>query len=161
AETLGMPEEKVHIVSPFIDGGFGCKGFIWPHSVMSALAAKKVGRPVKLTLTRKQMFSGCGHRSETRKRVSLGASRDGKLPPIKHDTLVQTSTMDEFVEPCGTTTRFLYSCPNVVITHQAVWVNIATPTSMRPPGESPGLFALESALDELAYKLNMDPVRLR
>jgi xanthine dehydrogenase YagR molybdenum-binding subunit len=161
AETLGMPEEKVHIVSPFIGGGFGCKGFIWPHSVMSAIAAKKVGRPVKLNLTRKQMFSGCGHRSETRQKVSLGASRDGKLSAIKHETLVQTSTMDEFVEACGTTTRFLYSCPNVVIAHHAVRVNIATPTPMRAPGENPGLFALESALDELAYKLNMDPVQLR
>jgi xanthine dehydrogenase YagR molybdenum-binding subunit len=161
AETLGMPEEKVHIISPFIGGGFGCKGFIWPHSVMSAIAAKKVGRPVKLNLTRKQMFSGCGHRSETRQKVSLGASRDGKLSAIKHETLVQTSTMDEFVEACGTTTRFLYSCPNVVIAHHAVRVNIATPTPMRAPGESPGLFALESALDELAYKLNMDPVQLR
>jgi len=161
AETLGMPEEKVHIVSPFIGGGFGCKGFIWPHSVMSAIAAKKVGRPVKLNLTRKQMFSGCGHRSETRQKVSLGASRDGKLSAIKHETLVQTSTMDEFVEPCGTTTRFLYSCPNVVIAHHAVRVNIATSTPMRAPGENPGLFALESALDELAYKLNMDPVQLR
>jgi xanthine dehydrogenase YagR molybdenum-binding subunit len=161
AETLGMSEEHVHIVSPFIGGGFGCKGFIWPHSVMSAIAAKQVGRPVKLTLTRKQMFSGCGHRSETRQKVSLGASRDGKLSAIKHDTLVQTSTMDEFVEPCGETTRFLYSCPHVGIAHHAVRVNIATPTPMRAPGESPGLFALESAMDELAYKLNMDPVQLR
>jgi xanthine dehydrogenase YagR molybdenum-binding subunit len=161
AETLGMPEENVHIVSPLIGGGFGCKGFIWPHSVMSAIAAKKVGRPVKFNLTRKQMFSGCGHRSETRRKVSLGASRNGKLSAIKHETLVQTSTMDEFVEPCGSTTRFLYSCPNVVIAHHAVRVNIATPTPMRAPGESPGLFALESAMDELAYKLNMDPVQLR
>jgi xanthine dehydrogenase YagR molybdenum-binding subunit len=161
AETLGMLEEKVHIVSPFIGGGFGCKGFIWPHSVMSAIAAKTVGPPVKLSLTRKQMFSGCGHRSETQQKVSLGASRDGKLSVIKHDTLVQTSTMDEFVEPCGTTTQFLYSCPHVGITHRAVRVNIATPTPMRAPGENPGLFALESALDELAYTLNIDPVQLR
>jgi xanthine dehydrogenase YagR molybdenum-binding subunit len=129
--------------------------------VMSAIAAKKVGRPVKLTLTRKQMFSGCGHRCETRQKVSLGASRDGKLSAIKHETLVQTSTMDEFVEACGTTTSFLYRCPNVEIAHHAVRVNIATPTPMRAPGESPGLFALESAMDELAYKLNMDPVQLR
>jgi xanthine dehydrogenase YagR molybdenum-binding subunit len=161
AETLGMPEENVHIISPFIGGGFGCKGFIWPHSVLSAIAARKVGRAVKLTLTRKQMFSGCGHRSETGQKVSLGASRDGKLSAIKHETLVQTSTMDEFVEACGTTTKFLYSCPNVVIANHAVRVNIATPTPMRAPGENPGLFALESALDELAYKLNIDPVDLR
>jgi xanthine dehydrogenase YagR molybdenum-binding subunit len=107
------------------------------------------------------MFSGCGHRSETRQKVGLGASRDGKLSAIKHETLVQTSTIDEFVEPCGEITQFLYSCPNVVIAHHAVRVNIATPTPMRAPGESPGLFALESAMDELAYKLNMDPVQLR
>jgi xanthine dehydrogenase YagR molybdenum-binding subunit len=161
AQTLGIPEEKIHIISPFIGGGFGCKGFVWPHSILSAIAARTVGRPVKLNLTRKQMFSGCGHRSETTQQVRLAAAANGKLMAIEHDTLVQTSPVDEFVEACGTTTRFLYSCPNVRIGHSAVRVNIATPTPMRAPGENPGLFALESALDELAYKLNMDPVQLR
>lgn len=161
AETLGIPEEKVHIVSPFIGGGFGCKGFIWPHSVLSAIAAKKASRPVKLNLTRKQMFSGCGHRSETRQKIKLGATKEGKLTSVQHETMVQTSTVDEFVEACGTTSRFLYSCPNMGITHHAVRVNIATPTPMRAPGENPGLFAMESAMDELAYKLNIDPVQLR
>jgi xanthine dehydrogenase YagR molybdenum-binding subunit len=161
AETLGIAEEKVHIVSPFIGGGFGCKGFIWPHSVLSAIAARKVGRPVKLNLTRKQMFSGCGHRSETRQKIKLGAAKDGKLTAIQHETTVRTSTVDEFVEACGTTSRFLYSCPNMSIAHHAVRVNIATPTPMRAPGENPGLFAMESAMDELAYKLNIDPVQLR
>ena len=161
AETLGIPEEKIHIISPFIGGGFGCKGFIWPHSVLSAIAAKQVGRPVKLNLTRKQMFSACGHRSETKQKIELGASTDGKLTAISHDTLVQTSTVDEFIESCGATTRFLYSCPNVSIAHHAVRVNIATPTPMRAPGENPGTYALESALDELAYKLKIDPVELR
>ncbi|HEV2987013.1 MAG TPA: xanthine dehydrogenase family protein molybdopterin-binding subunit [Candidatus Angelobacter sp.] len=161
AETLGISNERVHIISPFIGGGFGCKGFIWPHSVMSAIAAKKLGRPVKLSLTRKQMFSGAGHRSETWQRIRLGATKEGKLTAIQHETTVQTSTIDEFVEACGTTTRFLYSCENVGIAHHAVRVNIATPTPMRAPGENPGLFALESALDELAYKLNIEPVRLR
>ena len=161
AETLGIAEEKVHIVSPFIGGGFGCKGFVWPHSVLSAIASKKVGRPVKLSLTRKQMFSGCGRRSETRQKVSLGAASTGKLTAIEHDTLVQTSTVDEFTEACGAVTRFLYSCPNVAIAHHAVRVNIVTPTPMRAPGETPGLFAMESAMDELAYKLNMDPMVLR
>jgi xanthine dehydrogenase YagR molybdenum-binding subunit len=161
AETLGMAEEKVHIVSPFIGGGFGCKGFVWPHSVLSAIASKKVGRPVKLSLTRKQMFSGCGRRSETRQKVSLGAASTGKLTAIRHDTLVQTSMFDDFIEACGLATRFLYSCPNVAIAHHAVRVNIVTPTPMRAPGENPGLFAMESAMDELAYKLNMDPLELR
>jgi xanthine dehydrogenase YagR molybdenum-binding subunit len=161
AETLGIAEEKVHIVSPFIGGGFGCKGFIWPHSVLSAIAARKVSRPVKLNLTRKQMFSGCGHRSETRQKIKLGAAKDGKLAAIQHETMVRTSTVDEFVEACGTTSRFLYSCPNMSIAHHAVRVNIATPTPMRAPGENPGLFAMESAMDELAYKLSIDPVQLR
>jgi xanthine dehydrogenase YagR molybdenum-binding subunit len=161
AETLGVPEEKIHIISPFIGGGFGCKGFVWPHSILSAIAARAVARPVKLNLTRKEMFSGCGHRSETTQHVRIAAAADGRLTAIEHDTLVQTSPIDEFIEPCGTTTRFLYSCPNVRIAHRAVRVNIATPTSMRAPGENPGLFALESALDELACKLGMDPVQLR
>jgi xanthine dehydrogenase YagR molybdenum-binding subunit len=161
AQTLGLGEDKIHIISPFIGGGFGCKGFIWPHSILSAIAAKKVGRPVKLNLTRKQMFSACGHRSESTQRVRLGADKDGRLLAIDHDTVVQTSTVDEFVEACGMTSRFLYSCPNVRVTHRAVRVNIATPTPMRAPGETPGLFALESALDELASALKMDPVQLR
>jgi len=84
AETLGIPEERIHIISPFIGGGFGCKGFIWPHSVLSALAAKQVGRPVKLNLTRKQMFSACGHRSETIQKIKLGAGAEGKLTAISH-----------------------------------------------------------------------------
>src|SRR3984893_4521457 len=161
AETLGIAEEKVHIVSPFIGGGFGCKGFVWPHSVLSAIAAKKVNRPVKLNLTRKHMFSACGHRSETKQHLQLGADRNGRLVAIDHDTVVQTSTVDEFVEACGNTSRFLYSCPNIRGRHRAVRVNVATPTPMRAPGENPGLFALESALDELACTLRIDPIELR
>jgi xanthine dehydrogenase YagR molybdenum-binding subunit len=161
AQTLGIAEAKVHIVSPFVGGGFGCKGFIWPHSILSAIAARQVGRPVKLNLTRQQMFSACGHRSETKQRLRIGADRDGRLASIDHDTLVQTSPVDEFVEACGITTRLLYSCANVRVRHRAVRVNVATPTPMRAPGETPGLFALESALDELASKLAIDPVRLR
>src|SRR5262249_38225501 len=109
AETLGIPPDKIHIVSPFIGGGFGCKGFVWPHSILSAVAAKRISRPVKLTLTRKLMFSGCGHRSETRQMLRVGADQTGKLLAIEHDTIVQTSPVDEFVEACGTTSRFLYS----------------------------------------------------
>ena len=161
AETLGIPEENIHIVSPFIGGGFGCKGFVWGHSVLAALAARHVGRAVKLNLTRKEMFSACGHRSETRQTVRLGATGDGRLVAIEHESLVQTSPVDEFIEPCGATTRFMYSCPNVTVVHRAVRVNIATPTAMRAPGENTGLFALESALDELAEKVGIDPVDLR
>jgi len=161
AEMLGMPQEKIHIVSPFIGGGFGCKGFIWPHSLLSAISAKKIGRPVKLNLTRKQMFSACGHRSETIQKVSLGANTEGRLNALLHDTTVYTSTIDEFVESCGATIKQIYSCPNVSIAHHAARLNIATPTPMRAPGENPGMYAFESAMDELAYKLKMDPVQLR
>ena len=161
AQTLGIPPDKIHIVSPFIGGGFGCKGFVWGHSILAAIAARHVGRPVKLNLTRKQMFSACGHRSETRQTVRLGATPEGRLVAIEHHALVQTSPVDDFIEPCGATTRFLYSCPNVAVSHRAVRVNIATPTAMRAPGENTGLFALESALDELAYKLGIDPIDLR
>jgi xanthine dehydrogenase YagR molybdenum-binding subunit len=161
AEILGMPQEKIHIISPFIGGGFGCKGFIWPHSILSAIAAKKVGRPVKLNLTRKQMFSAVGHRSETIQKISLGCGADGRLNALLHDTTVYTSIFDEFVEACGATIKQMYSCPNVRIAHHAARLNIGTPTPMRAPGENPGMYAFESALDELAYKLKMDPVQLR
>ncbi len=161
AEILGMPQENIHIVSPFIGGGFGCKGFIWPHSVLSAIAAKKVGRPVKLNLTRKQMFSAVGHRSETIQKISLGADAGGRLNALLHDTTVYTSIVDEFVEACGATIKQMYSCPNVLIAHHAARLNIGTPTPMRAPGENHGLYAFESAMDELAYKLKMDPVELR
>src|SRR5262245_37557255 len=161
ADMLALEREKVHIVSNFVGGGFGCKGFIWPHQALAAIAAKKVGRPVKVALTRKQMFAACGHRPATRQHVTIGADNQGRLTGIRHASLAHTSFVDEFTELCGTTTGFLYQCPNVHVTHQLVRVNIATPTPMRAPGESPGLFAIESALDELAYVANLDPVELR
>ena len=161
ADMLALEREKVHIVSNFVGGGFGCKGFIWPHQAMAAIAAKKVGRPVKVALTRRQMFAACGHRPATRQHVQMGADNQGRLTGIRHESIAQTSFVDEFTELCGCTTGFLYECPNVYVTHQLARVNIATPTPMRAPGESPGLFAIESALDELAYVANIDPVELR
>lgn len=161
AEILGIPAEKIRIISPFIGGAFGCKGFIWPHSVLAAIAAERTGRPVKLNLARKQMFSSCGRRAETIQEVALGATPDGKLACLKHKTLTQTSVVDEFIENCGGIVRFLYSVPNLSMSHHAVRVNIVTPTVMRAPGVAPGSFALESALDELAWKLGIDPVQLR
>jgi xanthine dehydrogenase YagR molybdenum-binding subunit len=161
ADMLALDRESVHIVSNFVGGGFGCKGFIWPHQVLAAIAAKQVGRPVKVALTRRQMFAACGHRPATRQHVQLGVDPQGRLTGIRHASIAQTSFVDEFTELCGTTTSFLYDCPNVHVTHQLVRVNIATPTPMRAPGESPGLFAIESALDELAYVANIDPVELR
>lgn len=161
AHTLGIPEENVSIISHFVGGGFGCKGFTWWHPILAAVAARLVGRPVKLVLTRQQMFTSCGHRPPTIQQLTLSATRDGKLTAIRHTTTSQTAEVDEFVEPCGLTTRILYECQNLEVTHNLVRVNTGTPTPMRAPGEASGTFALESALDELAYELGIDPVELR
>ena len=118
-------------------------------------------RPVKVALSRQQMFAACGHRPETRQHVVLAADAQGKLLAIRHNTVAQTSIVDDHTELCGVATPFLYACPNVEVTHMLVRVNIATPTPMRAPGESPGLFAIESAMDELSYLVGVDPVELR
>ena len=159
ATMLGIPPENVRTVSYFLGGGFGCKGFTWPHTVLSAVAARKVGRPVKLELTRQQMFTSVGYRAQTLQRVALGATRDGKLVSMIHTNTNITSPYDEFTEKSAVATPILYACPNVVATHRLVRVNRGTPTSQRAPGEAPGVFALESAMDELAYALNIDPHR--
>lgn len=161
AYTLGIPKETVRIISHYVGGGFGCKGFTWWHPLLAAIAARKVGRPVKLALTRQQMFTSCGHRPRTIQEISLGAKRNGQLTAIRHITTSQTSFVDEHVEPCGLTTRMLYASPNLEVTHNLVQINTGTPTAMRAPGEAPCTFALESAMDELAYELGIDPVELR
>jgi xanthine dehydrogenase YagR molybdenum-binding subunit len=162
ADVFGLPRSKVHVVCHFVGGGFGCKGFTWPHTILAAVAAKVVGRPVKLTLTRAQMFVGSGHRPTTEQKMGLAATKDGKLTAIRHVTTQETSPVGEHIEACGTaTSRIMYACPNVRAPHKLLHVNIATPTPMRAPGENPGTFALESALDELAYALKIDPVELR
>ena len=161
ADTLGIPREKVNVISRFVGGGFGCKGFVWPHSILAAIAARRLGRPVKVALTRQQMFTSVGHRGATRQTFSLGADNSGKLVAIQHENLTHASMVDDFIERCGVITGFLYDCPNVSLTNTGVRVNIATPTPMRAPGETPGTFAIESALDELSWELDIDPVELR
>jgi len=161
ADTLGMPRDNVHIISKFVGGGFGCKGFIWPHSVCAAIAARQVHRPVKLALTRQQMFTSVGHRGATRQKITLAADGSGKLAAIEHENLTDASMVDDFIERCGVITPFLYDCPNISVKNSGVRLNIATPTPMRAPGESTGLFAIECAMDELAWQLKLDPVDLR
>ena len=162
AEVFGLPRDKVHVICPYVGGGFGCKGFTWPHTMLAAAAAKVVGRPVKLAITRAQMFVGTGHRPSTEQKLAVAATKDGKLTAIRHFTTQETSPVGEYIEACGAnTSRVMYACPNVATPHHLLHVNIATPTSMRGPGETPGTFALESALDELAYALKIDPVELR
>ena len=157
-----LKPENVRVLCPYVGGGFGSKGAQWPHTLLAAALAKSVGRPVKLMLTRAQMFTGTGHRPLTEQTMTLAASKDGQLAVIGHKTQCQGSVAGDFIETCGIgTSRVLYATPNMDITHQLNKVNIAPPTFMRAPGESPGMFALESAIDELAVALNIDPLRLR
>ncbi len=161
AKRLGVPVENVRVVAKYIGGGFGSKGTTWAPPILAAMAAKQVGRPVKLVLTRAQMFGPVGMRPRTVQRIALGATTDGKLTAVRHDGISHTSRFFDWTEPVAITTRGLYSCPNVATSHKIVPVNTGTPWYMRAPGEATGLFALESAMDELAYELRMDPVQLR
>jgi len=161
ANMLGIPQDKVKVVSLYIGGGFGSKGFSWPNTVTTAMAAKLVNRPVKLVLSRQQMFTTAGRRTETSQKISLGADNSGKLSAVKHATTSETSFVDEFVETAGVATTMLYSTPNLDVSHSIIRLNRGTPCPMRAPGEAPGTYAIEVAMDELAVKLNMDPVQLR
>ena len=161
AKSFDLAKEKVEIISPFVGGGFGSKGFSWPHTLAAAMASQKCGRPVKLVLTRGQMFTSVGHRGPTRQDLVLGAKRDGRLVAIRHDTLTQASVHGTHLESCGLATSMLYACDNLAVTHRAARINTGTPCPTRAPGEAPGTFALESAMDELAYKLGLDPIQLR
>ena len=161
AAVFAIPPENVHVIDSFTGGGFGGKGSTWAHTVLAAMAAKMIQRPVQLALWRPQMWGSVGFRPATRQRLALGASRDGQLQAQIHETTSQTSMFDEFVEPSGTITTMLYASPALRVTHQLARLNFSTPTYMRAPGESTGSFALESAMDELSYKLNMDPIALR
>ncbi len=161
AELLGLKPENVRVISPYVGGGFGSKGSVWSHVILAAMAAKQVKRPVKLEVRRPQMFGMLGFRSETRQTVSLGAKDDGSLTALKSETLCHTSTFDEFVETASVTARMLYDSPNNSTTHKVVKSDIGTPSFMRAPGEAPGTFGLEVAMDEMAYALKMDPLEFR
>ena len=161
ARHFGIAPEKVRVVAYFTGGGFGSKGGPWSHETLAAMAAREVGRPVKLVLTRRQMFGPVGGRPRTEQRVTLGAAKDGTLALVRHHSKSNTSTIEDWVEPALNQTRMLYACPNVETQYDLVRLNVGTPTFMRAPGESTGTFALESAMDELAYALKMDPVELR
>jgi xanthine dehydrogenase YagR molybdenum-binding subunit len=161
APTLGVPKENIQVISKFIGSGFGGKLFPWPHSALAAAAARQLNRPVKLMVSRKMMFSNVGHRPRTQQRMRLGATAEGKLVSLRQDYRNHTSPTDSIKENCGEATPFLYSVANLQVTSALVKRNVGTPTPMRGPGAVPGLFALESAMDELAIKLKMDPVALR
>ncbi|MFN8590346.1 MAG: xanthine dehydrogenase family protein molybdopterin-binding subunit [Thermomicrobiales bacterium] len=161
ASVFGLDREQVHVSSPFVGGAFGAGLRAWPHTWLAALAAREVGRPVKLILSRPQMFTAVGRRAQTVQRLALGAERDGRLTAIRHDAAHDTAREENFTEALGTATRYLYSCPNAATRYRTARVDRSVPTYMRCPGESETVFALESALDELAGALGMDPVALR
>ena len=161
SQWLGVPQENVRVISRFLGSGFGGKLWPWTHCAIAASAARNLNRPVKLVLTRDMMFQSVGHRPRTQQRIRLGASPDGKLVSLMHDSLNHTSILDDYSEGCSEATAYSYSTPNLRATSGLVRRNVGTPTSMRGPGAVPGLFALESAMDELAIKLNMDPIKLR
>jgi xanthine dehydrogenase YagR molybdenum-binding subunit len=161
AKAFGLPLENVRVINHYLGGGFGSKGSPWSHVVLAAMAARAVGRPVKLVVTRQQMFGFVGYRPTTIQRVALGADREGRLTAIRHDTIAECCRFDRFVEPSGLQSRHLYRCPNVATSHKLVELDVATPTFTRGPGITSGTFALECAMDELAYELELDPLELR
>jgi xanthine dehydrogenase YagR molybdenum-binding subunit len=160
--VLGTPPEKINVVCRFLGGGFGGKAYVWPHTLLAALAAKVLGRPVKAQLTRAQMYSMAGHQPATIQTVVLGADRQGKLTGIRHESISPTPVFDNYIEYAALASRSLWAASGGIATnHRIVHVNRNTPTAMRSPHEALGHFALESAMDELAYATGVDPVALR
>jgi CO/xanthine dehydrogenase Mo-binding subunit len=161
ALIFDVPADHVRVLVPFVGGGFGHGLRLWPHVVLTVLAARRVGRPVKLVLTRPQMFTSLGHRPATDQRLRIGATASGRLIALEHRSVSPVAMDDDDYEPVAAGSAAAYACANVSITDRQVRLNIPCPTSMRGPGKAQGSFALESALDELSYALGMDPVELR
>jgi xanthine dehydrogenase YagR molybdenum-binding subunit len=161
ARLLGISEETILIRSPFLGGGFGGKGIVCGPQLLGILAARMVGRPVKLVLPRDQMFGMVGHRAPTRQRLRLGADAHGHLTAIDHHAHTASSTYDDFYEAAADIAQTLYASPAIATAHTAVRLDTGTPTFMRAPGEAPGSLALESAIDEMALACAMDPLAFR
>jgi xanthine dehydrogenase YagR molybdenum-binding subunit len=161
ATSLSLPKESVRIICPFIGGAFGSKGWLYAPALLTAMAAKAVGRPVKIELRRQDMFSTAGQRGATKQTLSLGATRDGKLTALQHDTQAHSSMVSGYTEPCARVSRMMYNVPNLGFAHRLAHLNLPSPCPMRGPGETVGGWALECAIDELATELNLDPVELR
>jgi xanthine dehydrogenase YagR molybdenum-binding subunit len=161
AAVFAIEPERVHVISVHVGGGFGSKGTTRPQVIVAALAAKALGRPVKVAVTRQQMFAFTGYRTPTIQRLRLGARRDGTITALIHDVSEQTSTVREFAEQTAVCSRYMYAAPDVRTTHHLAALDVPTPSWMRAPGEAPGMYALESAVDELAIACGVDPVELR
>jgi xanthine dehydrogenase YagR molybdenum-binding subunit len=161
AQMFGLPEENVRVITKFVGSGFGSKLWPWTHCPLAAAAARQLGKPVKLVLSRKMMFQSVGHRARTQQRVRLGATPEGKLVSLMQDYVYHRSMLDNYHENCGEATAFQYSVPNLRVQFGRAKRNIGSPSDMRGPGAVPGLYATESAMNELADQLKIDPVRLR
>ncbi|WP_210519143.1 xanthine dehydrogenase family protein molybdopterin-binding subunit [Hymenobacter terricola] len=161
AAMLGLPQDQVRVVTKFLGGGFGCKGSCWPHTVLTAQAAKGVGRPVKLVLSRKQQFTSMGHREDQTQTLTLGATNEGKLTALIHEKTSTTSPWDNYAESNSKIINLLYECPTFESHYQLARGNVMTSTFTRAPGEAPGSFAIECSMDDLAYQLGIDPIEIR
>ena len=161
AKTFGIAPERVRVRCPYVGGAFGGKGSAWSHVVLAAMAARHTARPVRLVLQRAQLFGPVGGRPCTEQTVTLAADPDGHLGAIEHRSISNTSALEDWTESAALVTRSLYGCPNVATSHRLVRLNVGTPTFQRAPGEATGMFALESALDELAQRVGVDPIELR
>src|SRR5712692_10255380 len=161
AQMFGMPKENVRVIARFLGSGFGGKLYPWTNCALAAAAARQLGKPVKLVLSRKMMFQTVGHRPRTQQRVRLGATPDGKLVSLQHDYVYHRSMLEAHHEDCGEATPFQYSVPNLRVTFGRAKRNVGATTDMRGPGRTPGLYAIESAMNELADRLKIDPVKLR
>ncbi|HEX7968976.1 MAG TPA: xanthine dehydrogenase family protein molybdopterin-binding subunit [Stellaceae bacterium] len=161
AHVFGIPEENIRVIDPYVGGAFGSGLRTWPHVTIAALAARQVGRPVRLELSRRELYYSVGFRPHTAQRVALGAERDGTLTALVHGAAQQTSTYEEYAEAILDPARMTYACPNVRTIYRLVEMNTNSPCPMRTPGIATGVLALELAMDELAVALGMDPVELR
>jgi xanthine dehydrogenase YagR molybdenum-binding subunit len=161
AKTLMMPIENVRLVSPYIGGGFGSKLWVNADLVLSAIAARQIGRPVKVALTRQQIFHVTTHRSDTIQRIRLGTDKAGRIQAIGHDVFSGNLVSEQTFEGAALQTRTLYAGANRLTRHRLAPLDMPVASSMRAPGEAVGLLALECAMDELAEKLDIDPIELR
>jgi len=161
AQMFGLPKENVRVITKFVGSGFGSKLWPWTHCPLAVAAARQLGKPVKLILSRKMMFQAVGHRPRTQQRMRLGATTDGKLVSLQHDYVNEHAILDNYHEDCGEATAFHYSVPNLRVKFGRARRNVGSPTAMRGPGAVPGLYATESAMNELADQLKIDPVQFR
>jgi xanthine dehydrogenase YagR molybdenum-binding subunit len=162
SETFGLELEDVRVIAPYVGGGFGSKGTAHPHVILACMAAKVLaGRPVRLSVTRQQMFAFTGYRTPTIQRIRLGAEHDGRLTAISHEAIEQTARIKEFAEQTAVPSRMMYAAPHRRTSHRLAALDVPVPSWMRAPGECPGMFAPEVAMDELAVELGLDPIELR